>query len=384
MALYLAFKEVWRNRGRFFLFSMVIALITTLVLFVAALAEGLASANKEYLSKVDAELVLFQSNVDKSIAASRVGRSQLNEIRRVEGVKEIGSIGFSTGTAVFPDRDNVNISLIGIEPGMPGDPGTAFGRPLETSRANEAVIDRRLAQRDGVQIGDILTVKTIQGTEEKFFDVEVVGITAEGQQYLFQPSIFLPYRTWDRIRPQGAGASGQAELISNIVLIKLQDPAAQEQMVERIQTQVANVEVATLTDAIDQLPGYKVQQQTLNTQQGFTLLIGVLVIGGFFQIQLLQKVPQIGVLKAIGVSNASVATAVVAQIVIVTFFGVALGGLITALLALGLPPSVPIIFSGASVLIAIGLLLAIGPVGGLVSVRLAVGVEPLRALGLSQ
>ena len=29
MAAYLGFKEVWRNRGRFFLFSLVIALIAT-------------------------------------------------------------------------------------------------------------------------------------------------------------------------------------------------------------------------------------------------------------------------------------------------------------------------------------------------------------------
>ena len=45
------------------------------------------------------------------------------------------------------------------------------------------------------------------------------------------------------------------------------------------------------------------QQTTLNTQQFFTLLIGVLVLGGFFQIQTLQKIGQIGMLKAIGTSN---------------------------------------------------------------------------------
>ena len=49
MAFFLAFKEIWRNKGRFFLFSLVIALITSLVLFIAALAQGLSNANKEYL-----------------------------------------------------------------------------------------------------------------------------------------------------------------------------------------------------------------------------------------------------------------------------------------------------------------------------------------------
>ena len=47
---YLAVKEVWRNRGRFFLVSLVIALITLLVLFIAALGEGLGNGNREYIS----------------------------------------------------------------------------------------------------------------------------------------------------------------------------------------------------------------------------------------------------------------------------------------------------------------------------------------------
>lgn len=383
MGFYLAFKEVWRNRGRFFLFSLVIALITTLVLFIAALAEGLAFANKEYLSKVDAELVVFQKNVDISIAASRIGRSKLDNIRRVEGVKSIGAIGFSTGALVFPDKDNLNVSLVGIEPGQPGDPPVTAGRALQTSTANEVVIDSSVAQRAGVRIGDWITIKTTQGTEEKFYELEVVGQT-ERQQYLFQPSLFLPYRTWDRIRPQGGSTAGLVEIVSNIVAVKLDNPNDVEGMKQLIQARVADVEVTDTKTAYEALPGFKVQQQTLNTQQGFTLLIGVLVIGGFFQIQLLQKVPQIGVLKAIGVSNLTVALAVVSQIVLVSTFGVLLGGAITGLLALGLPASVPIIFSGTSVLISSVLLLLIGPLGGLVSVRLAVTVEPLLALGLSQ
>ena len=64
-----------------------------------------------------------------------------------------------------------------------------------------------------------------------------------------------------------------------------------------------NIELATIDEAIQALPGYSAQQSTLNTQGAFTLFIGVLVIGGFFQIQILQKVPQIGVLKAIGTAK---------------------------------------------------------------------------------
>jgi len=382
MSVYLAFKEVWRNRGRFFLFSMVIALITTLVLFIAALAQGLAQANKEYLSKVDADLVVFQSNVDNSIAASRIGRTRLNDLRRVEGVQAIGAIGFSSGSLAMPDGEDVNISLVGLEPGEPGNPVIYEGQGLQTSRGNEVVLDGNLASRQKIKVGDLVTIKTIQGTKEQFYTLTVVGIT-DGQQYLFAPSVFLPYRTWDTIRPQGAVGSGLVELVANVVVVKLENPADQELVVERIHAQVKDVEVTTLKQAIESLPGYAAQQSTLNTQQAFTLLIGVLVVGGFFQIQLLQKIPQIGVLKAIGTSNSIVAGAVVMQIIIVTTSGVIMGGIVTGLLALGLPSSVPILVQGASMAIAISALLLIGPLGGLVSVLRAVTVEPLIALGLS-
>ena len=71
MAIYLAIKEIWRNKNRFLLFSMVIALITILVLFIAGLAEGLGTANREYLAKLDGELIVFQANQDRVPPAQR-------------------------------------------------------------------------------------------------------------------------------------------------------------------------------------------------------------------------------------------------------------------------------------------------------------------------
>jgi putative ABC transport system permease protein len=137
-----------------------------------------------------------------------------------------------------------------------------------------------------------------------------------------------------------------------------------------------------LITAYKKTPGYAEQQATLDTQRIFTLIIGVLVIGGFFQIQTLQKVPQIGMLKAIGARNRTVAVASIFQVTIVTIIGVAIGAAFTLLLAANFPVTVPIVFKPNTTLIAITSLLLIGPIGGLVSVRYSLRIEPLRALGL--
>ncbi|MBN1430647.1 MAG: ABC transporter permease [Anaerolineae bacterium] len=381
---YLALKEVWRNRGRFLLVSLVIALITLLVLFIAALGEGLGNGNREYISKLDAELVVFQAKSDFLIQASRLGRNRLLSVRRVDGVDNAGMLGTTNANLIVPaDNSSLKVALLGVEPGRPGEPPVEEGQQLGTSQAKEAIIDRNTALRSKLAIGDMLTLRVTQGTDDEFYKLRVVGITG-GQQYALQPSVFVPFNTWDTVRPKSEAEIGvSSDPVANVILVKLTDPSQVEQVRSLLTRQVEKVDAATIDEVIQALPGYSAQQSTLNTQGGFTLFIGILVIGGFFQIQILQKVPQIGVLKAIGTSNPIVATAAVIQIVVVTVIGVAVGGLLTFLLSLFFPPTIPIVFNGTSAAVAIIALVLIGPLGGLVSIRYAVKIEPLKALGLS-
>lgn len=384
MPFYLALKEIWRTRGRFILFSMVIALITILVLFVAALAEGLGSGNREYIEKLNADLIAYQSNVDLSVGASRIGTARLNELRRVEGVAAVGPVGTASASLVFTDdREPLNVALIGVEPGLPGEPPVVSGTGLRSRRANEVVIDRQVALRRNIQVGDTVTVKSIQDTKEQFYDLRVVGIS-DNRQFSLQPSLIMPIRTWDAIRPQAIiGGMSDAEIVANIVGVQVTDPAQAAAVAQRIETQVQDVVAVDRVTAYEATPGYSAQQSTLDTQRYFALIIGVLVIGGFFQILTLQKVAQTGMLKAIGTSNTVVGLAAIIQIIVVTVMGVGIGVALTLGLSLGFPPTIPIVFAPKAVGAAVVSLLLIGPIGGLVSVRYALKVEPLTALGLA-
>ena len=123
MSAYLGLKEVWRNKGRFFLFSLVIALIAILVLFTAGLGEGLASANKEYLEKLDAQLLVFQEDTGYSTIESRIDYKKIQRIRRLDGVADAGPIAFSNVKIVLENASEpLDVSFIGVEPGKPGAP----------------------------------------------------------------------------------------------------------------------------------------------------------------------------------------------------------------------------------------------------------------------
>lgn len=384
MAFYLSFKELWHNRGRFLLIASIVALITTLVLFIAALAEGLGDGNREYLEKLNGELIVYQDNADLSISASRLGRSTVAEVQRVDGVADAGQINFSATTLEFANGgEPLDVSLVGVEAGKPGEPPALEGTGLSRDRANEAVLDRNVALRANVQVGDTVVVRSNQGTEEERYPLTVVGIS-DGRQYSLQPSVFVPLLTWEKIRPQASAGQSGNDLVSNIIVVKLVNPGDIDLMKVRLPANVSGVEVADRRTAYESTPGYSAQQSTLNTQRYFTLLIGVLVIGGFFQIQTLQKIAQIGMLKAIGTTNGIVALAATTQIVAVNTLGVLIGAAGSLLLSLTFPVEVPIVFTSEAVIPAVASLLIIGPLGGLVSVWALTRVEPLRALGLAQ
>jgi putative ABC transport system permease protein len=381
-AIHLSAREIWRNRGRFLLFSLVIALITLLILFIAALGEGLGAGNREYIEKLEADLIVYQDTAELSIASSRIGCQTRDALRSVNGVQEVGPIGFSAASILgAAGEEPLDIALIGVDPGRPGEPRVVTGQGLERRNANEAIIDRMTALVTGLQVGDRFNIRSPQGGEEEYFLLKVVGIS-ESQMYAIRPSIFVPIVKWDQIRPQAAPGRGAEDPACNVAAVKLQDPTQLEVMAQRLEAQVRDIEAVDITTAYENTPGYTAQQTTLNTQNGFALLIGLLVIGGFFQIQTLQKVPQIGMLKAIGTPNTVIALASLIQIVIINVVGVLVGGLVTFGLSLIFPPGIPLIFEPSSGATAIGSILVIGPLGGLVSVRLSLRVEPLIALGL--
>lgn len=381
LAFYLAFKEVVRNKGRFLLVALVIALITLLVLFIAALGEGLADGNRQYVANLDAQLVVFLEKSDYIISSSRLDANTIRAVRRVEGVEDAGQI-FTSTSQIVSLEEPLKISLLAAEPGRPGMPPLIGGKPFRGGEAYEAVIDQGVALRTNIQIGDEIKIRSTQGTEDRFFTLKVVGLTGR-QSYFFQPTIFVPPATWEKIRPQPEADLDDSTPYPNIIAVKLSDPAQIDLVRERLLAEVSNIEVADIPTVIENIPGYSAQQGTVQTQGGFTLLIGILVIGGFFQIQVLQKVPQIGVLKAIGSSNGAVGLAAVIQIIIVTALGVAIGGGLTYLFSLGFPPTIPLAFNGTRSVLAVIALLLIGPLGGLVSVIYAVRIEPLKALKLS-
>jgi putative ABC transport system permease protein len=384
-SLYLAVTEIARNKLRFVVVFLIVALITILVLFTAALGDGLSQSTSEYLDGLDAGLIAFQSDVNYQIPASRLGRARLNAIRRVPGVLAVGPIGVSSATIIAVEgvpRTGLDVALIGVEPRAPGAPPALSGDPLANSRAAEAVVDQHIAERLGLPLGATITLKVVQGMQEQHYNLRVVGATS-GSKINFSPAIFVPLQRWDKIRPQEQVGGSDSEITFNIAAVQLDGSVPPTTVADEVMRQVTHVELIDPVTAYEATQGYQDMQATLSLQQGFVLVIVVLIIGSFFQIQTLQKVAQIGMLKAIGASSWTVVGALLFQIMLTLLVGLSVGLAAVWLLAQALPTGIPLVFSGAKIVVAIASILAAGPVAALLAVRTILKIEPLRALGLS-
>ena len=138
LATYLAVKEVFRNKGRFFLVALVIALITMLVLFIAALGEGLSNANRQYVANLDAQLIVFLEKSDYLINASRLDTNTVKAIRRVEGVADAGPIYISNSEIVSLPESLKNL-----------DVGCGSGTSRHASAPGRTLFPRRFGSRGG-------------------------------------------------------------------------------------------------------------------------------------------------------------------------------------------------------------------------------------------
>ena len=93
-------------------------------------------ANREFFDKLDADLLVFQENVELSAAVSRIDFALLNNIERTEGVDQAGPIGLSSAALLLPDgSESIDVSIIGVVAGKPGYPSLTSGSDLRVTQA---------------------------------------------------------------------------------------------------------------------------------------------------------------------------------------------------------------------------------------------------------
>ena len=308
----LALREVRRAKVRFALLSGAVGLLVFLILFQQTLLGTLLGYFTGALENQSGEVVVFNEEARRNLEGSILTEEQLAAVGEVDGVVESGPLGQGTFTAEA-GGELTDASLFGYRLGGPGEPTRLVeGRLAEAP--GEAVASS-IDASSGFDIGDEVLLADGEVA------VTVVGLAADSR-FSVQPVMFVAYETWVEAT-QAVNPDAPFVLPSAALAIVDADPA---EVAEEITAAVDGVEALDRATAVDSLPGVAAVSQSFNLVLGLAFVVVTLVVGFFFLILTVQKLPAIALLKAVGYGDAALVRSLLVQVLLVAVAGVVIGG----------------------------------------------------------
>ncbi len=362
----LALRELRRRPGRFAVAGGALAFLTVLLLFLGGLLDGLYLGGTGLLRSQEAELIAYSDDARLSLLRSRVDPDVRSQVEVVDGVETVRGLGVALVAASVPGEDALaDVSVVGYE-------GGAEGVPDPPTEDFVGYADRRL-EAFGVTEGDRL------GLGPDNIEIEVVG-WVEDTSFLLQGGLWVNPTTWREVlassRPDAVLPDGTFQALA-VTVAPGADPA---EVAVAVDEATATTETVTREDAVLALPGVKEQSSTLSAIINTTFFVVGVVVALFFALVTLERSALYAVLKAIGASTRQLLAGVVVQAVVVAGVALVVGGLLTYLLSLAVPPGVPVQFEGErAVQVVVGVLVA-SVLGSAVSLRRVIKVDPADAI----
>ncbi|MFG6173930.1 ABC transporter permease [Staphylococcus aureus] len=329
----------------------VLTMISYLLFLLSGLANGLINMNKEGIDKWQADAIVLNKDANQTVQQSVFNKKDIeNKYKKQATLKQTGEI-------VSNGHQKDNILVFGVEKSSFLVPSLIEGH--KATKDNEVLADETLKNK-GFKIGDTLSLSQ---SDEK---LHIVGFT-ESAKYNASPVIFTNDATIAKINPRLTG--------DKINAVVVRDSNWKDKKLNQ------ELEAVSINDFIENLPGYKPQNLTLNFMISFLFVISATVIGIFLYVMTLQKTSLFGILKAQGFTNGYLANVVISQTLILALFGTAFGLLLTGVTGAFLPDAVPVKFDVLTLLVFAIVLMIVSVLGSLFSILTIRKIDPLKAIG---
>ncbi|HCZ3967195.1 TPA: ABC transporter permease [Staphylococcus aureus] len=349
--MFLAWNEIRRNKLKFGLIIGVLTMISYLLFLLSGLANGLINMNKEGIDKWQADAIVLNKDANQTVQQSVFNKKDIeNKYKKQATLKQTGEI-------VSNGHQKDNVLVFGVEKSSFLVPSLIEGH--KATKDNEVLADETLKNK-GFKIGDTLSLSQ---SDEK---LHIVGFT-ESAKYNASSVIFTNDATIAKINPRLTG--------DKINAVVVRDTNWKDKKLNQ------ELEAVSINDFIENLPGYKPQNLTLNFMISFLFVISATVIGIFLYVMTLQKTSLFGILKAQGFTNGYLANVVISQTVILALFGTAFGLLLTGVTGAFLPDAVPVKFDVLTLLVFAIVLMIVSVLESLFSILTIRKIDPLKAIG---
>jgi putative ABC transport system permease protein len=367
----IARKNLFHDRGRLIISVGGVAFATMLILTLTGVYYGVIEMSTGYLRETNADLWVGQEGIhDTWHTYSLLPRGLEDEILSVGGVKEVyGFVGRAVRAEISQISDEEKtVFVVGFDTssGVGGPWKIIKGKKIP--RSGQVIVDRVFSVRNGIEIGDRLTV----GGKE----LTVVGIS-DGTFLLVYSYIFVTEEDAMEI----FGAKG----FLNYYMVEVEDPIFSKKIAKNIEDRLEKtgikVDVLTREEFIDN------HKEVINDSFNSILLplvfigffIGVTVIGLTLYTATLEKIREYAILKAIGARGTFMVKIVFEQSFIIGLlgFGVGLG---LSIFASGwipnIAPEFAVVINLNTIMLTFLSLLGMSAVASLIPIRKLEKVDP--------
>lgn len=352
--MFLAFKEIKREKLRYGLIILMIFLISYLIFMLSSLAIGLADENTQAINSWDAKKVVLNKNANISMAQSVLTKKDLKGIKL--GKKE-AIVGQTPIVAKAKGRPSTSAQFLGVKKSqfIYQDQDLISGH--KAKKASEVTVDQAFKIK-GYKLGDKIS---LNDSTKKY---KIVGFV-QGAKINIAPIVYGRLSTWKSLR-EGMTNVEASGIISQKANYKFNQH---------------NAKTYPIKTFIDKLPGYTAQNMTFELMIGFLFAISLIIIAVFLYILTMQKMHNFAVMRAQGIPSKTLVGATISQSIILVVVGVVIALIAMWITALILPASVPLLFTPEIMVIGSLGMLIMGIIGSLIPIRSILKVDPAKAIG---
>lgn len=367
--MFLAFAELRRAKARFALLAGAVGLLAFLILAQQALRDSLLDSFVGGIRSQSADVLVFNVDGRRFLQSSAVSAELESAVRSAEGVGAVGRLWQGT-FPVTADGAVTAAAVAGYDTGGVGSPGTIVegrlpGAPGEVV-ANQADADR------GFAVGDVVTV------EPAGLDLRVVGLAADAGLNV-SPTVWTTAATYvDVARTRNPELT--EELRPNVLAVKPSEGVDPGTLVDRLNAADPDIDALTASDAAARNPGVVSIQQSFGIIFVLFAAMVPLVVGLFFLIVTTQKAPTLTLLRAVGAPARRLGAVVLVQVGVVLAVGLAVAVAAYTAFARQRIDGLAVDFDRTAVVSWSVVLVVLGLVSAVASVRRVLAVEPVAAL----
>jgi putative ABC transport system permease protein len=362
--MWLAVREVRRSLGRFALASGAVGLLLFLLMFQQTLQDVLITAVVGGVENQSAPIVVYSVEGQRTLRSSSISPDLVTAVAGVPGVGQAGPLYAASATA-RTGGETPQVVVVGFAAEGLGSPARLTAGRLP-ERGGEVVVND--AAGDGFHIGDTVKVGPV--------DLVIVG-TARDVGLDFAPTLFGSVATFKAaVRASNPDAGDPPP---NALVVVPADGVPSADLIARINATSDELDALSRVDAAMKSP--QVEQTTSSLGVVFLLyaLVVPCVLGLFFLIVTFQKARGLALLRALGVSTATLLRSLLAQTLLVLTVGAAIGACCyLGLVQVGIG-GVATRFDAAALAQWTATVCVLGVASALLAARRVMRVDPLEA-----